>query len=56
MRISKKKVKMKTPLVNPIIDLERLLVKVLEKEEYIEIKCHNKPGVNDNRSYEISLP
>ena len=47
---------MQTPLVNPIIDLERLLEKVLQKGEYIAIKCHNNRGDNDSGSHEINLP
>ena len=56
MKITKKKVRMQTPLVNPIIDLERPLEKVLKKGEYIAIKCHNTPGDNNYGSYEINLP
>ena len=56
MKIAKKKVKITSPLVNPIIDLERPLEKVLKKGEYIAIKCHNTPGVTDSGSYEINLP
>ena len=41
--------------MNPIIDLERLLEKVLKKGDYISIKCHNTPGDNDSGSYEINL-
>ena len=52
MKIAKKYVKFQTPLVNPIIDLERPLEKNLKKE----IKCHNTPGNNDSGSYEINLP
>ena len=51
-----KKVRIQFPLVNPIIDLERLLETVLKKGEYIAIKCHNTPGDNDSGSYEINLP
>ena len=47
---------MKTSLVDPIIFLERLLAKVLNKGEYIPIKCHNTPGDNDSGFYEINLP
>ena len=47
---------MQTPLVNPIINLERPLEKVLKKGEYIAIKCHNTPGDNISGSYEINLP
>ena len=46
MNIAKKKVRMQTLLVNPIIDLERPLEKVLK----------NTPGDNDSGSYEINLP
>ena len=56
MKIAKKKVQMQSPLVNPIIDLERPLVKVLKKEEYIAIKCQYTPGDNDSGSCEINLP
>ena len=56
MKIAKKKVKMQTPLVNPIIDLERPLEKVLKKGEYIVIECHTNPGDNDSGFYEINLP
>ena len=40
----------------PNINLERPLEKVLKKEEYIAIKCHNTPGDDDSGSYEIKLP
>ena len=56
MKIAKKKARMQSPLVNPIINLERPLEKVLKKGEYIAIKCHNAPGDNDSGSYEINLP
>ena len=56
MKITKKKVQMQSPLVNPIIDLERTLEKVLKKREYIAIKYHNTPGDNDSGFYEINLP
>ena len=56
MRIAMKKVRMQTPLLNPIINLERPLEKILKKGEYIAIKCHNTPGDNDSGSYEINLP
>ena len=56
MKIAKKKVKMTTPLVNSIIDLERPFEKVLKKGEYIAIKYHNNPSDNDSGSYEINLP
>ena len=47
---------MQTPLVNPIINLERPLKKVLKMGEYIAIKCHNTSGYNDSGSNEINLP
>ena len=50
MKIAKKKVKMQSPLVNPIIDLERPLEKVPKKGEYNAIKCHNTPDDNDSVS------
>ena len=56
MKIAKKKVKIISPLVNPIIDLERPLEKVLKNKEYIAIKCHNITGDTDSGSYEINLP
>ena len=40
--------------MNPIIDLERPLEKVLKNGEYIAIKCHTTPGDNDSGSYEIN--
>ena len=55
MKISKQKVKMTTPLGNPIIDLERTLEKVLKKGKYIAIKCHNTLGDYGSGSYEINL-
>ena len=56
MKIAKKKVWIQSPLVNPIIDLERKLEKVLKKGEYKAIKCHNTPAINNSGSYEIDLP
>ena len=56
MKIAKEKVRIQTLLVNPIIDLERTLEKVLKNGEYKVIKCHNTPGDNDSRFYEINLP
>ena len=56
MKIAKKKVRIQTPIVNLIIDLERPLEKVLKEGKYKVIKCHNTPGVNDSGSYEINLP
>ena len=44
-----KKAKIRTHLINPIIKQEMLIEKVLRKVEYIAIKCHNKPDVNDSR-------
>ena len=41
MKIDKKKVRMQTPLVNPIIDLEKPLEKVLNKDKYIAMKCRD---------------
>ena len=51
MIVAKKKVRMQTSLVNPIIDPERLLEKVLTKGEYKTIKCDIIPGDNDSGSY-----
>ena len=56
MKVAKKKVRMQSPLVNPIIDQERPLEKVLKNGEYIVIKCYNTPDDNDSGSYEINLP
>ena len=56
MKIANIKVRMQTPLVNPVIDLKRPLDKVLKKGKYIAIKCQNTPGDNDSGYYEISLP
>ena len=56
MEIAKKKVRKQSPLVNPIINLERLLEEGLKKGKYIAIKCHITPGDNDSVSYEINLP
>ena len=56
MKITKKKVQMQSPLVNPIIDLVRPLEKVFKKGEHIAIKCHNTPGDKDTGSYEINFP
>ena len=39
MKIAKKKVRITSPLVNPIIDLERPLEKVLKKGDYIRAKA-----------------
>ena len=41
MKIAKKKVRMRTPLVNLIINLESLLEKVVKKGKYKAIKYHN---------------
>ena len=56
LNIFKKKVRINTPLVNPIIDLERPFEKVLKKGDYIVIKCHNTPDITDNGFYEIKSP
>ena len=56
MKIAKKKLRMQTPLVNPIIDLERPLEKVLKKGAYIANKYHNTSADNDSGFYEINLP
>ena len=41
---------------NQIIDLDRLLKKILKKGEYIAIKYHDTPDDNDSRSCKITLP
>ena len=56
MKIANKKVRIQSPLVNPIINLERPHEKMLKRGKYISIKCHNPLGDNDNGSYEINLP
>ena len=56
MKIAKKKVRIQSPLVNSIINLERPLEKVMKKREYIAIKYHNNLGKNDSGPYEINLP
>ena len=56
MKIAKKKGRMQTPSVTPIIDLERPLEKVSKKSWYIAIQCQNTPGDNDSWSYEINFP
>ena len=56
MKIAKKKFIMRSPLVNPIIVLERPPEKILKKGEYIVIKCHNTPGDNDSRFHETNIP
>ena len=55
MKIAKKKVRMQTPLVKPITDLERPLKKVFKKGVYIAIKYHDIPGDNVSGYYEINL-
>ena len=47
---------MQSQLVNPIINLDRPLEKVLKKGEHIAIECHNTAGDNNSGSYEINLP
>ena len=42
--------------MNPIIDLERPLEKILKKGAYIAIKCHKTHSDNDSGSYEIKVP
>ena len=56
MKNAKKKTNFLMPLVNPIIDLERLLEKVLKKGEYISIMCHKIPGDNGSGSHETTSP
>ena len=56
MYITKKKAELRTPLVNPIIDLERPLANMLEKGEYKAIKYHNTPCDINAGSYEINIP
>ena len=56
MTIAKKKERIQSPLVNPIINLKRLRDMVPKEGYYIAIKCHNTPGDNDSGSYEINLP
>ena len=56
MKIAKEKVQMQPSLVNPIINLEMPLEKILKKGEYIAIKCNNTPSDNDSGSYEINPP
>ena len=54
-KIDKKKIRIQTPLVNPIIDLERSVKRILKKGEYIVIKCHNIPVDNDPSFSAINL-
>ena len=56
MKIAKKKVRILSPLFNPIIDLKSPLEKMHQKGKYIAIKCHNTLGDNDSGFYEINLP
>ena len=56
MKIVKKKVRKQIPLVILMIGLDRLLEKVLKREVYIAIMCHNTPSDNDSGSYDINLP
>ena len=56
MNIAKKKVRINTPLINPTIDLNWPLEKVLKKGKYIAIKCYNTPGDNESGCYDINLP
>ena len=55
MKITKK-VRIQTPLVNTIIDLVRLLGKVLKKDHCIGIKCQHNPDDKDVGSFKISFP
>ena len=55
MKNSKNKIRIQYPLVNPIINLERMLDKVLRKGVYIVMKCHNTLCDNDSGSYEIKF-
>ena len=55
MEIAKKKIRMQTLLMDPIIDLERSLENILKKGKFIGIKCHNIPGDNNGESYDINL-
>ena len=54
MKSSTKKVKIGTPLANPLNTLKRL-PKKSKKWEYIAIKCHNIPADSDSKSHEINL-
>ena len=56
MKIAKKKLRIQSPLVNPIIGLERPLEKVRKMGDYIAIKYHNTPGDNESGSSETNLP
>ena len=56
MKIAKKKIRMETPLVNPIIYPERPPEKIHKHGEYIAIKYHNTFDNNDFGSYEINIP
>ena len=46
----------RTPLVNHIIDLERLLEKILKKREYLAVSCQDIHGEMDSILFEINLP
>ena len=56
MNIAKKKMKIQSLLVNPIIDLESPLEKVLKQGEYIAIKCYDTPNDKDTESYRSTSP
>ena len=56
MEISKNQVRFQTPFVNPIINLERPLEKILKTGKYMAIKYHNTPGDDDSGSYKINHP
>ena len=48
IKIAKKKVRIKTPLVNPIIDLERPLEKVLKKGESQDSMISTSPAMEED--------
>ena len=56
MKIAKNELRIQSPLVHPINDLERPIENVLKIREYKAIECHNTPGDDDSGSYEINLP
>ena len=56
MKIAKKKVRIQSPLVNPIIDLERLFEDMLKNGGYKAIKFHNTPGDYGSGYYETNIP
>ena len=42
--------------MNPIINLEKQVERILKKGEFIAIRGHNTPGDNDSASHETNLP